>query len=74
MVMVMMVDIGGSGILRGIELRRSPWRALRRGLRQLWAVGVPIPLDFRSARRPGPSAATQLRGSQGTREVLVHDL
>ena len=74
MVTVMIMDIVVSSISWGRELRRSPWRALRNGLRQLWAVVVPIQLDFRSARRPGPSAATRLRGSRGTREVLVHGL
>ena len=44
MVMVMIVDIVGSSISRGRELRRSLWRALRHGLRQLWAVVVPIHL------------------------------
>ena len=43
-VMVMIVDIVGSSISRGRELRRSLWRALRHGLRQLWAVVVPIHL------------------------------
>ena len=32
MVMVMIVDIVGSSIPWGRELRRSPWRALRHGL------------------------------------------
>jgi len=42
MVMVMIVDIVGSSIPWGRELRRSPWRALRHGVRQVWALGVPI--------------------------------
>ena len=76
MVTVMIMDIVVSSISWGRELRCSPWRALRNGLRQLWAVVVPIQLDFRSARRPGPSAATQLRGSRGhpTSDVLVQGL
>ena len=36
----MIVDMVGSSIPSGRELRRSPWRALRHGLRQLWAVVV----------------------------------
>ena len=74
MVTVMIMDIVVSSISWGRELRCSPWRALRNGLRQLWAVVVPIQLDFRSARRPGPSAATQLRGSRGHSDVLVQGL
>ena len=47
---------------------------LGHGLRKLWAVVVPIQLDSRAARRPGPWAATQLRGSRGPLDVLVHSL
>ena len=74
MVMVMIVDIVFSIISWGRELRRSPWRALRHGLRRLWAVVVPMHLASRATRRPGPSEATQLRGSQAPRVVLVHGL
>ena len=74
MVMVMIVDIVFSSISWGRELRRSPWRALRHGLRRLWAVVVPMHLASRATRRPGPSEATQLRGSQAPRVVLVHGL
>ena len=74
MAMVMIVGILGSSISWGRELRRSLWRALRHGLRRLWAVVVPIHLAFRATRRPGPSEATQLRGSQAPRVVLVHGL
>ena len=51
MVTVMIMDIVVSSISWGRELRRSPWRALRHGLRQLWAVVVPIQLDSRLASR-----------------------
>ena len=74
MVMVMIVDIVFSSISWGRELRRSPWRALRHGLRRLWAVVVPMHLASRATRRLGPSEATQLRGSQAPRVVLVHGL
>ena len=42
MVMEMIVDIVGLSMPSGRELRRSPWRALRHGVRQVWALGVPI--------------------------------
>ena len=42
MVMAMIVDIVGPSVVRGRELCRSPWRAGRHGVRQVWAVGVPI--------------------------------
>ena len=74
MVMVMIVDMVFSSIYGGRELRRCPWRALRHGLRRWCAVVVPIHLAFRATRRPGPSEATQLRGSQAPRVVLVHGL
>ena len=72
--LVLIVDIVFSSISWGRELRRSPWRALRPGLRRLWAVVVPMHLASRATRRPGPSEATQLRESQAPRVVLVHGL